>query len=29
LASGFDLEDVYSYLIEGTHQGGTVFATAQ
>ena len=27
LASGFDLKDVYAYLIDGTHQGGTFFGT--
>ncbi len=25
LASGFDLKDVYSFLIEGDHKGGTLF----
>jgi len=28
LASGFDLADVRSYLIDGEHRGGTVFAEA-
>lgn len=27
LASGFDLKDVYAYLIDGTQQGGTLFET--
>ncbi len=26
LASGFDLKDAYSFLIEGVHRGGTLFA---
>ncbi len=28
LASGFDLDDAYAYLIEGKHEGGTLFIPA-